>query len=81
MYILGNNYKSAKLEKWKLVFRKLIPQMFAEKDPQILPILIESISTLGSNVFSELEVCIIFLKMFNIQSNTLQSSAYFCRTN
>jgi len=56
MYVLGNDYKSARLEKWKLIFRKLIPQMFEEKDPQILPILIESLSTIGSSEFNELEV-------------------------
>ncbi|KAL4096554.1 hypothetical protein QTP88_021483 [Uroleucon formosanum] len=51
----GDDYKSARLEKWKLIFRKLIPQMFEEKDPQTLPILIESLSTIGSDLFNELE--------------------------
>jgi len=46
----------ARLEKWKLMFRKLIPQLFEEKDPQILPILFESLSTIGSELFDELEV-------------------------
>lgn len=50
----------ARLEKWKLIFRKLIPQMFVEKDTQTLPILIESLSTIGSDLFNELEVCLIF---------------------
>lgn len=59
--IIEENYKSAKLEKWKLIFRKLIPQMFEEKDPQTLPILIESLSTIGSDIFNELEVCCIFI--------------------
>lgn len=60
MNILGDEYKTARLEKWKLIFRKLIPQMFAEKDTQTLPILIESLSTIGSDLFNELEVCLIF---------------------
>ncbi|KAL5242408.1 hypothetical protein ACI65C_009818 [Semiaphis heraclei] len=51
----GDDYKSARLEKWKLIFRKLIPQIFEEKDPQTLPILIESLSTIGSDLFNELE--------------------------
>ncbi|XP_025195470.1 uncharacterized protein LOC112594729 isoform X2 [Melanaphis sacchari] len=51
----GDDYKSARLEKWKLIFRKLIPQMFAEKDPHTLPILIESLSTIGSDLFNNLE--------------------------
>jgi len=58
MCILGDDYKSARLEKWKLIFRKLIPQMFAEKDSQTLPILIESLSTIGSDLFNDLEVLI-----------------------
>jgi hypothetical protein len=57
MNVIENEYKSARLEKWKLIFRKLIPQMFAEKDAQTLPILIESLSTIGSDLFNELEVC------------------------
>lgn len=57
MNVIENEYKSARLEKWKLIFRKLIPQMFAEKDTQTLPILIESLSTIGSDLFNELEVC------------------------
>lgn len=60
MNIIENEYKSARLEKWKLIFRKLMPQMFAEKDPQTLPILIESLSTIGSDLFNELEVCLYF---------------------
>lgn len=32
--------------------------MFEEKDPQTLPILIESLSTIGSDLFNELEVLI-----------------------
>ncbi|VVC38289.1 Hypothetical protein CINCED_3A007584 [Cinara cedri] len=51
----GSIYKPARLEKWKLMFRKLIPHMFEEKDPQTLPILIECLSTIGSDLFSELE--------------------------
>jgi len=64
MCILGD-YKSARLEKWKLIFRKLIPQMFAEKDPQTLPILLESLSTIGSDLFNDLEVLIyrIYFKL------------------
>jgi len=66
MYILGDDcYKLARLEKWKLVFRKLIPQMFEEKDPRTLPILIESLSTIGSDGFSELEVFIYFLSFYS----------------
>lgn len=61
MFVIGDNYKSARLEKWRLIFRKLIPQMFEEKDPQTLPILIESLSTIGSDLFNELEVCLYFL--------------------
>lgn len=32
--------------------------MYEEKDPQTLPILIESLSTIGSDLLNELEVCI-----------------------
>lgn len=49
--------------------------MFEEKDPQTLPILIESLSTIGSDLFNELEVLILkkfifkclikYLKKFN----------------
>lgn len=54
------------MEKWKLMFRKLVPQMFEEKDPQTLPILIESLSTIGSDLFNELEVWLyIFILTFN----------------
>lgn len=56
--IIGDYYKSARLEKWKMIFRKLIPQMFEEKDTQTLPILIESLSTIGSDLFNDLEVII-----------------------
>lgn len=61
-YILEENYKLARLEKWKLIFKKLIPLMFEEKDPKTLPILIESLSTIGSDLFNEIEVCCIYLK-------------------
>lgn len=61
MLTVEENYKLARLEKWKLIFRKLIPLMFEEKDPQTLPILVESLSTIGSDLFDELEVCIFRL--------------------
>lgn len=61
MNIIGDEYKMARLEKWKLIFRKLIPQMFVEKDTQTLPILIESLSTIGSDLFNELDVCLIMI--------------------
>lgn len=63
-FFLEENYKSARLEKWKLIFRKLIPQMFAEKDPLTLPILIESLSTIGSDLFNEIEVCLFINHIF-----------------
>lgn len=75
------DYKSARLEKWKLIFRKLIPQMFAEKDPQTLPILIESLSTIGSDLFNDLEdelvdLCCDELHMFvTCEDQNIQSAA------
>lgn len=38
--------------------------MFEEKDPQTLPILIESMSTIGSDLFDELEASYIYLLFF-----------------
>lgn len=77
MHCIDKEYKLARLEKWKLIFRKLVPQIFEEKDPQILPIFIESLSTIGSNLFDELEVCvkIIYLTIvYNIFSNAFNNS-------
>ncbi|XP_050056639.1 uncharacterized protein LOC114126962 isoform X3 [Aphis gossypii] len=77
----GDDHKSARLEKWKLIFRKLIPQMFAEKDPQTLPILIESLSTIGSDLFNDLEdelvdLCCDELHMFvTCEDQNIQSAA------
>lgn len=38
--------------------------MFEEKDPQTLPILIESLSTIGSDLFYELEASYIYIYLF-----------------
>ncbi|XP_050535616.1 uncharacterized protein LOC126902414 isoform X2 [Daktulosphaira vitifoliae] len=51
----GKGYHTAKLEKWKLIFKKVVPQLLEEQDTFILSVLIESLSTIGSEVFSNLE--------------------------
>ncbi|XP_050436068.1 uncharacterized protein LOC126842896 [Adelges cooleyi] len=51
----GKHCDSARLEKWKFIFRKVAPQVFEERNAMILSILIESFSTIGSGLFSDLE--------------------------